>query len=246
MVASTATMSKSKRGFGMVDWYQWEPSGAVKGSWDRHGEVGVSANCLGTHEVLLAQSTGRNCIGIDDGLGAAYQSGVLPADDFASRFMLLFSATFSLLHRRIHSQGFNLTPEGRGLLLHMSWAGPLTIGELALHTDRAQSVVSETVAVLESHDLVARVRDPRDRRRTLVWLSVKARKWLAEEQEPLDRERTQAVLSAMDPSVRQALMESYANFIEIAERTRPSSARSPLDEVPTNEPKRSTKKGKAR
>lgn len=179
---------------------------------------------------------GRNCIGIDDGIGGAYQWGVTAADDLASRFMQLFSATFMLMHRRHQPRGFSLTPEGRGLLLHMAWAGPLTIGELALHTDRAQSVVSETVAVLESHDLVARVRDPRDRRRTLVWLTDSARQWLAEEQEPLDRGRIEAVLAEMEPSARQQLLGSFSHFIEVAERIRTTISEDASVEVPSNQP----------
>lgn len=140
-----------------------------------------------------------------------------------------FSATFSLLHRRSAADGFSLTPEGRGLLLHMAWSGPLTVGELATHTDRAQSVVSESLAVLESHELVARVRDPRDRRRTLAWLTDRARHWLAEEQEPLDRTRVHAVLSAMTPEARSNLLHGYQEFVATAQRLREASLRSPSE-----------------
>lgn len=143
-----------------------------------------------------------------------------PATPAALRFMRAFAATFRLLHRRGHSQGVVLTPEGRALLLHLAWTGPLTIGELALHVERAQSVVSESVAALESRGLLDRVRDPRDRRRTLVWLTQRAREWLAEEQEPLDRERTSAALEALSPAERDQLIERFEQFIEVAERTR--------------------------
>lgn len=142
--------------------------------------------------------------------------------------MRLFGETYALLHRR-HLQAPAVTPEGRGLLLHMAWAGPMSIGELALHTDRAQSVVSETVDVLESHELVARVRDPRDRRRTLVWLTDRARTWIADEQEPLDRERIEAVLLAMDPSHRERLLDCFEQFIASAEQLRKQSVETACD-----------------
>lgn len=139
--------------------------------------------------------------------------------------MHLFGETYTLLHRR-HVTSPSLTPEGRALLLHMAWAGPMSIGELALHTDRAQSVVSETIAVLESHDLVAKVRDPRDRRRSLVWLTDRARSWLADEQEPLDRERIEAVLLAMDPSARKLLLDAFDQFVSTADQLRKRSIES--------------------
>lgn len=139
--------------------------------------------------------------------------------------MRLFGETYTLLHRR-HVQGPSVTPEGRALLHHMAWAGPMSIGELALHTDRAQSVVSETIAVLESHDLVAKVRDPRDRRRSLVWLTDRARSWLADEQEPLDRESIEAVLLAMDPSVRKTLLDAFDQFVATADQLRKRSVES--------------------
>ena len=130
--------------------------------------------------------------------------------------MRLFSDTYSLLHRRGDPMGLAITPESRALLLHLAWSGPLTIGDLAVHTRRTQSVVSESVAALESHGLLARVRDPRDRRRTLVWLSDQAREWLAEEQDPLDRERLAQALAAMNPTEVEALLDGLESFLSRA------------------------------
>ena len=45
------------------------------------------------------------------------------------------------------------------------------VSEAAAHLSRAQSVVSEIVDGLEDKGLLARMRDSRDRRRTLVWLT---------------------------------------------------------------------------
>jgi DNA-binding MarR family transcriptional regulator len=155
--------------------------------------------------------------------------------------MQLFSETYALLHRRRYPQGIPLTPEGRGLLLHLAWSGPLAIGDLALHTNRAQSVISESVTVLESHELLTRVRDPRDRRRTLVWLTDRAREWLAEEQEPLDSQRTKAVLDAMAPAERQRLLETFERFIAIAQRTREHDADYVSNQTSTHQPTKQRK-----
>lgn len=134
--------------------------------------------------------------------------------------MRFFTQSYALLHRRHRPEDIALTPEGRGLLMHLAWAGPMTIGELARHAGRAQSVVSESVAVLESHGMLARVRDPRDQRRTLVWLTDGARKWMSEQQEPLDRERLAAVIAAMNPADRAQLIDSCDRFIATAEQLR--------------------------
>lgn len=164
------------------------------------------------------------------------------APDTIASFLQLFADSYALLHRRIQPRGIALTPEGRGLLLHLAWSGPLTIGDLALHTDRAQSVVSESVAVLESHAMLARVRDPRDRRRTLVWLTELAREWLVEEQEPLDRAKTESVLRAMGPVRRQRLMASFADFIATAQRLREIERKAPNPPEPSNTKKQRPKR----
>jgi DNA-binding MarR family transcriptional regulator len=143
----------------------------------------------------------------------AYPRIVQSEPSLAAQFIELFSAIFAALHRRGEPSGPNLTPEGRGLLVHLAWSGPLTVGELAQHTGRAQSVISESVSVLESHEMLARVRDPRDRRKTLVWLTDRARDWLAQEHEPLDRARTEAALGAVDPQLRQQLIDCMTQFV---------------------------------
>ncbi|HEY5957086.1 MAG TPA: MarR family winged helix-turn-helix transcriptional regulator [Polyangiaceae bacterium] len=147
----------------------------------------------------------------------------------ASQFIQAFSAVFEALHRRYDPAALNLTPEGRGLLLHLAWSGPLSIGDIAQHIERAQSVVSESVSALESHGLLVRVRDPRDRRRTLVWLTDRAIGWLAQEQEPLDRARTEAALDAMEPARREHLIAALSDFVEATKRVSARPRREPRD-----------------
>jgi DNA-binding MarR family transcriptional regulator len=134
--------------------------------------------------------------------------------------MRFFSQTYTLLHRRRGANALSVTPEGRALLLHLAWSGPMTVGELTKHVERAQSVVSESLGVLEAHGLLERVRDPRDQRRSLVWLTERARVWLAEEQEPLDRPRLEGVFSAMSAEATTVLLQSFGEFLERAEAHR--------------------------
>lgn len=88
----------------------------------------------------------------------------------AREFGALFPAVYLRFHRRDGKRS-ELPAASRAVLQHLLGTGPLTIGEMARHLDRAQSVVSEMVDHLERDGLLERMRDPRDRRRTLVWLT---------------------------------------------------------------------------
>lgn len=103
------------------------------------------------------------------------------------------------------------------VLHHLAAAGPLTVGEMAAHLERAQSVVSEMVDALEARGLLARMRDARDKRRVLVWLTDEAQAWLAEEREVLDRARVAAALSRMTPSDRAALLDGMRALVRAAD-----------------------------
>jgi hypothetical protein len=88
----------------------------------------------------------------------------------AERFAGLFRAIYLTFHRRDGPRN-ELSGASRAVLQHLAMSGPLTVGEAAVHLDRAQSVVSEIVDGLARKDLLERERDPGDRRRTLVWLT---------------------------------------------------------------------------
>jgi hypothetical protein len=88
----------------------------------------------------------------------------------AERFAGLFRAIYLTFHRRDGPRN-ELSGASRAVLQHLAMSGPLTVGEAAVHLDRAQSVVSEIVDGLTRKDLLERERDPGDRRRTLVWLT---------------------------------------------------------------------------
>src|SRR5437899_12193219 len=88
-----------------------------------------------------------------------------PADD-AQQFGELFPAIYLRFHRR-DGKKRELPSASRSVLHHLTLTGPLTIGEMATHFDRAQSVVSEMVKHLERDGVVERMRDPKDKRRSL-------------------------------------------------------------------------------
>ena len=144
----------------------------------------------------------------------------------ARAFSALFPRAYLLFHRKLDPARDRITPESFAMLQHLAHAGPLTVGEMARHLDRAQSVVSETVAALESRGLLARMRDERDRRRTLVWLTTKAHAWLERQRSVLDAERVARAMATVTPRVRAQLIEAFEALLAAAEaqtREGPSS-----------------------
>ncbi|MFZ5892029.1 MAG: MarR family winged helix-turn-helix transcriptional regulator [Myxococcota bacterium] len=122
------------------------------------------------------------------------------ARDFAGLFPQIYLA----FHRRDEQR--ELPNASRAVLQHLSLTGPLTIGEMAQHLSRAQSVVSEIVDHLERDGLLERMRDTRDRRRVLVWLSDAGLEELRRAKEVLSSELLQRAMQLMNESDREALL----------------------------------------
>jgi DNA-binding MarR family transcriptional regulator len=133
----------------------------------------------------------------------------------AGLYAELFPAVYLRFHRR---DGLRraLSGASRAVLYHLAQSGPLTIGECARHLERAQSVVSEIVEQLETNGLLARVRDERDRRRTLVWLTDQGRARLLDEQEVLSTPLLERAVAAMRPADREKLIEGTRALVSAA------------------------------
>jgi DNA-binding MarR family transcriptional regulator len=127
------------------------------------------------------------------------------ASDEAREFGALFPAVYLRFHRRDGTKR-DLPGASRAVLQHLTLTGPLTIGEMAKHLSRAQSVVSEIVEHLERDGLLERMRDPKDRRRTLVWLSEQGLALLEREREVLSSDLLRRAMTRMKPAARLALL----------------------------------------
>jgi DNA-binding MarR family transcriptional regulator len=134
-----------------------------------------------------------------------------PAAD-AARFEELFQAVYLAFHRR-DGKHPELSGVSRAVLTHLARTGPLTVGEAALHLDRAQSVVSEIVTQLERNGLLERERDPADRRRTLVWLTPAGHDRLARDREVLDTARLARALDTMPAQSRASLLAGMEKLL---------------------------------
>ena len=130
----------------------------------------------------------------------------------------LFPAIYLRLHARLPQRGHRPPADAMAVLQHLAISGPLTIGEAAKHFDRAQSVVSELVDRLSERALVDRIRDERDRRRVLVWLTPAALELLERDREVLSRELCEAALQRMKPAVRRALLDGMRALVEAADQ----------------------------
>ncbi len=131
----------------------------------------------------------------------------------AAEFEALFRAVYLRFHRR-DAKRSALSGASQAVLLHLARSGPLTVGEAARHFHRAQSVVSEIVEGLVRKGLLQRMRDPSDRRRTLVWLSDRGLQRLREDQRVLSHELLTAALERMPREARAGLLSGLRALAE--------------------------------
>jgi DNA-binding MarR family transcriptional regulator len=141
-------------------------------------------------------------------------------DDAASAFCELFPSLYLGFCRRHDGdrQASRLTAQQDAVLHHLAMSGPLTVGEMARHFARAQSVVSEIVDGLEQRGLLERMRDARDRRRTLVWLTDEAHELLGRRRQVLDPARVERAMRALPRDRRALLIEALRELVQAAER----------------------------
>jgi len=129
----------------------------------------------------------------------------------------LFPAIYLRFHVRRPKPVSRLDQTGTAVLLHLERTGPLSIGEASKHLGRAQSVVSEIVSRLERRGLIERMRDERDRRRVLVWLTANGLATIAEQRQVLSLDLLDKAVRRMSPAARQALLVGMQALIGAAD-----------------------------
>ena len=132
--------------------------------------------------------------------------------DAAREFSGLFPRVYLAFHRRDEKR--ELPNASRAVLQHLALTGPLTIGEMAQHLSRAQSVVSEIVDHLERDGLLERMRDARDKRRVLVWLSEKGQAEHERANEVLSSELLEQAMRNMSAASREALLSGMRALLD--------------------------------
>jgi len=142
-------------------------------------------------------------------------------------FAELFGEVFLRFHRRGPKRS-PWTPQGWAVLQHLEIAGPLTVTEAARHMDRAQSVMSEIIDGLERKGLLARMRDARDRRRTLVWLTDEGRATMAEERQILSAEGLAGAFARLPEASRAELLANLRALVDAGAQAAETSQTPPL------------------
>lgn len=135
----------------------------------------------------------------------------------ADAFCALFPAVYVRFCRRGRDDAARLTPQMDAVLHHLAMSGPLTVGEMARHFGRAQSVVSEIVAGMVGRGLLETMKDARDRRRTLVWLTDQAHELMARRSQVLDPKLVAAAMKRLKAEERDRLVEGMRALVRAAE-----------------------------
>ena len=135
-------------------------------------------------------------------------------DQAARRLAALFPEVFRRFHSRISPRAYRPTPESLAALRHLADAGPLTVTEAARHIRRSQAAVSELINRLQRRGLLERLRDDRDRRRTLVWLTPEGRRVLQQAGDPLSKRLLRHALAQLSETERDALAAAIESLLK--------------------------------
>ena len=144
----------------------------------------------------------------------------MTTDADAREIAQLFPRIYEHLHA-VRPRGYRPTMQSLAVLLHLNRSGPLTIAELSRHLGRSQSVVSEIVTRMERRKVLARVRDERDRRRTLVWLTPQGQTLLRDETSVLSIPRLEQALASRSPREREVILQGLRLLVAAAEGAGP-------------------------
>ena len=130
------------------------------------------------------------------------------AEAAARRVARLFPEVYRRYHwaNRVRGADLPVTRRALEVLQHLSLSGPLTVGEQAEHLGLRRNSVSELLQRLETKGLVARIRDERDERRVLVWLTDAGRDVVSRVGQVLAPDLIARVMANLSPEERAAVV----------------------------------------
>jgi DNA-binding MarR family transcriptional regulator len=157
--------------------------------------------------------------------GTAAGPADLTAAQAARRVARLFPEVYRRYHwaNRVRGGDLPVTRRALEVLQHLAASGPLTVGEQAEHLGLRRNSMSELLARLEDKGLVARVRDERDERRVLVWLTQAGRDVVSRVGQVLAPDLLVSVMENLDAEERAAVVRGF----ELIASTPPSVADPP-------------------
>ena len=154
---------------------------------------------------------------VDAGSGSTEPGAELTAVGAAKRVARLFPEVYRRYHWAQRVQGAELPVTRRGLevLQHLSASGPLTVGEQAEHLGLRRNSVSELLQRLEAKGLVARIRDERDERRVLVWLTESGRDVVSRIGQVLAPDLIAQTMAALSPEDRAIVVRGIELLVSV-------------------------------
>jgi DNA-binding MarR family transcriptional regulator len=143
-----------------------------------------------------------------EGPGAPYS---LTAQQAARRVARAFPEVYRRYHwaNKVHDGDLPVTRRALEVLQHLEASGPLTVGEQAAHLGLRRNSVSELLKRLEDKGLVARIRDERDERRVLVWLTQAGRDVVSRVGQVLAPDLLATVMESLTPDERAAVVRGF-------------------------------------
>jgi len=156
----------------------------------------------------------------------------LTADAAAKRVARLFPEVYRRYHWAQRVVGAELPVSRRALevLQHLNASGPLTVGEQAEHLGLRRNSVSELLQRLEAKGLIARIRDERDERRVLVWLTESGRNVVSRIGQVLAPDLLAQTMAILSPEDRAIVVRGIELLVSV-DLSNPQAAAS-LDAVP--------------
>jgi DNA-binding MarR family transcriptional regulator len=153
--------------------------------------------------------------------GAADRDAVAAARTVAR----LFPEVYRRYHwaNRVHGGELPVTRRALEVLQHLYASGPLTVGEQAEHLGLRRNSASEMLPRLEAKGLVARVRDERDERRVLVWLTDAGRDVVSRVGQVLAPDLIAQVMATLSPEERAIVVRGF-ELLASADPTKPPAA----------------------
>ncbi|HEX7492018.1 MAG TPA: MarR family winged helix-turn-helix transcriptional regulator [Candidatus Limnocylindrales bacterium] len=153
----------------------------------------------------------------------------LSAAATARRVARLFPEVYRRYHWANRVQGADLPVTRRALevLQHLAAGGPLTVGEQAEHLGLRRNSVSELLQRLEAKGLVARIRDERDERRVLVWLTDAGRDVVSRVGQVLAPDLIAQVMATLSPEERATVVRGV-ELLATTELAKPTTAAQPV------------------
>jgi DNA-binding MarR family transcriptional regulator len=170
---------------------------------------------------MVATSSSNPNPDLDQGIPAAELSAV----GAAKRVAHLFPEVYRRYHwaNRVRGADLPVTRRALEVLQHLAASGPLTVGEQAEHLGLRRNSVSELLQRLEAKGLVARIRDERDERRVLVWLTEAGRDVVSRVGQVLAPDLIAQVMATLSPEER-AIVVRGVELLATTDLSKPAVA----------------------